>query len=148
MYILPIDMYSYKHKREGIFIRKNYRYIIAIILILFVVQYCTINVGGDGRSFSVKYNNETVCAYADGVDITEEFQSIEENARKAITKYYEGQEIEFYDFCHLGDTLNMTIDISVNNSKFYTITWKNEEIDCIRELDKEYVDQWYRFDKD
>lgn len=127
-------------------IKRIIRYTTLIIIFLIIVYYSTIEVGGDGKSFSIKINNETTCAYSNEVDITKEFQSIESEAKQAIIEYYKGHNIEFFDLCHLGDTFNMTIDISVDDNEFFTITWCDGEISNICELDTEYVEQWYKFD--
>lgn len=88
---------------------------------------CEVETGGDGRSYSIKFNNETVCAYSNGKDVTDDYLQSEDRARQVIMEHFKSHEIEFYDFCHLIGSSSMTIDIGVDDNKFYTVSWDGEK---------------------
>ena len=73
---------------EGRNIKKRIYFIITLIIPIFIFWNHTIDAGGDGRSSSIKVNNRTIYANDQGMDVTEEFKSAEEDAQKAIEKYY------------------------------------------------------------
>jgi len=119
---------------EGRNIKKRIYFIITLIIPIFIFWNHTIDAGGDGRSSSIKVNNRTIYANDQGMDVTEEFKSAEEDAQKAIEKYYGDQEIDILNFCHLGLTGRMTVDVIVNGCNSYTILWKDGKIQSINEI--------------
>lgn len=118
--------------------------IFAPIVVITIFCCSTIDVGGDGRSYNITIGDEIVCAYSNGRDITEDYKNSEEKAKTAIIEYYENHDVEFLDFCHLGDTLNLTVDIMVDGEKCYTVAWEDDKISGTHELEKEYAEQWYK----
>lgn len=126
-------------------IKKGIKYLgVALIVILLLVRHKTIAVGGDGATYSIKFNNELVCAYSNGEDITDEIMNSEDKAKTAILEHYRNKEVAFLDFCHLGDSLNMTVDIMVESGTYYTVSWIDGKIKSIHELDKQYAEFWYQ----
>lgn len=115
-------------------IKRYRRDIIALIITAFIIWNHRIDAGGDGRSYSIKINNETVSAYNNGVDVTEDFRDMEESAKEAIGNYYVNHKIEFVDFCHLGNTGSMTVDIILDECTQYTIVWRDEKIASINRI--------------
>lgn len=115
-------------------IKKRIYFIITFIILIFIFWNHKIDAGGDGRSSSIKVNNRTIYANDQGMDVTEEFKSAEEDAQKAIEKYYGDQEIDILNFCHLGFTGRMTVDVIVNGCNSYTILWKEGKIQSINEI--------------
>ena len=113
---------------------------------MFALSFSTIEVGGDGRSYSIKFNNETVCAYSNGEDVTDDYLQSEDRARQVIMERFKSHEVEFYDFCHLIGSSSMTIDIGVDDDKFYTVSWDGEKITGTHELERYYVYKWYDLD--
>ena len=101
---------------------------------LLIILNCTIDAGGDGRSYSIKVNNETVCAFSNGKNVTDDFNRMEEDAKRAILKYYNNSKIEFIDFCHLGDTESMTVDVIVDGCMYHTILWQEGKIKSIHNI--------------
>lgn len=110
------------------------RNIIALLITAFIIWNHRIDAGGDGRSYSIKINNETVSAYSNGVDVTEDFRNMEEDAKEGIRNYYIDNKIEFVNFCHLGNTGSMTVDIILEECTQYTVLWRDEKIASINRI--------------
>lgn len=137
---------SIKLIKGGVHIKKILRCLNMLCIAVFAVFYTAIEAGGDSKSYTISVNDEIVSAYSNGEDVTDDFIQAEEQAREAIIERFQDHEVEFYDFCHLGGTLNMTIDIGVDDKEFYTVGWHEKRVSGMHELDRDYVEKWYKLD--
>lgn len=93
-------MYQGKNYRQGgLHIKKIAHYLVTLIVVMFVISFNTIESGGDGRSYSVKFNNETVCAYSNGRD-DDKFYTISWDGEK-ITGTHELERDNVYKWYKL-----------------------------------------------
>lgn len=95
-----------------------------LIVVLFVVLLsgCAGKEQEGSSSIVVTAGGETVAAYRDGEDVTDERMALEEQTEKAVSKFLnrEREDLEFDMFCMLEQD-GMTIEVMVDGVS-YTFT--------------------------